>query len=222
MLPNEAKWLGQQLANLSVEAVSPIINLGSSTRRFREYGQPFIHEHIIQPAEQRGIEFIHTDMEQGEGVDVSGDIFREDIFTTLKELSPKAIICANILEHVTSPSILANRCVELLPSGGYIFATVPNSFPYHPAPIDTLWRPDCHELASIFDQCVVLESCNVNCGTFYSQFMNQPIRLAKHLLQLALPIPNYRRFMSAWHRNFWIGKPYKTSCVLLKTKAPNQ
>ena len=61
----------------------------------------------------------------------------DDDLGRLRSLKGKTILCSNLLEHVPSPSRMAERITGLVPPGGVLLVTVPNSYPYHPDPIDT-------------------------------------------------------------------------------------
>jgi hypothetical protein len=54
MMRCDASWLAMALKRFPNEEISPILNLGSSTRRFREGEQPHIHELVFRPLAARG------------------------------------------------------------------------------------------------------------------------------------------------------------------------
>ena len=218
MLFNEAHWIGDILTKYPVEQLSPLINLGSSTKDFREKGQPFIFDMLIEPLEQRGVKVIHVDLDDGEGVDIAGDIFDPDVFGEIQSHNPGSVICANILEHVVDPGQLAKACVDMVRDNGLIFASVPYSFPFHLAPIDTMFRPTIEELANLFPDCSLLESEVVNCGSFGQQIIRSPKVLFKHMVRMAVPWPTGQHWKAAIHRNMWLFKEYRTSCVVLEKK----
>ena len=216
MLLNEAKWLGSKLDNFSVTELSPLVNLGSSTQVFREKGQQFIYQMIFEPLNKRGVEVIHVDLEDGEGVDIVGDIFDPKVYGEICSHNPRAVMCANILEHVDNPAALANLCVDIIPKNGLIFVTVPNDFPYHLAPIDTMFRPTPEELIAIFPKCRVLFSEVVESETFGQQLIRSPLVFAKHLARMMIPFPTFQHWKAAMQRNKWLFRNYRTSCVALE------
>ena len=216
MLLNEAKWIGNVLNSYSVEQLTPLVNLGSSTKNFREKGQSFIYEFIIHPLEKRGVTIVHVDIEPGQGVDIVGDIFDEDIYSQILSHNPKSVICANILEHVIAPHKMANLCVDMIQRNGFIVATVPYSFPFHLAPIDTMFRPTVEELADMFPGGEIQASEIVNCGTFGQQIVISPKVFFKHIVKMLIPWPTAQHWKAAMHRNLWLFKEYQTTCVVLK------
>ena len=171
---------------------------------------------IVEPLEQRGVKIIHVDLENCEGVDIVGDIFDPMVRARICSHNPRSILCANILEHVEDPAGLARLCVELVPKGGVILATVPFDFPYHLAPIDTMFRPSPKELAAIFPECSVRYGEIVESETFGQQLVRSPMTLAKHLARMIIPYPTFEHWKAAMHRNMWLFRHYRTSCVVLE------
>ena len=53
------------------------------------------------------------------------------------------------LEHVTDPELVRARLRELTAPAGLLVITVPRVYPYHPDPIDTMFRPNDEELRSL-------------------------------------------------------------------------
>ncbi|HYJ53336.1 MAG TPA: hypothetical protein VEW04_09190, partial [Allosphingosinicella sp.] len=54
--------------------VSPLLNLGSSTGAFRSSAKPHVEARLFAPLREAGVEVVHCDLKEGEGVDVVGDI----------------------------------------------------------------------------------------------------------------------------------------------------
>lgn len=216
MLEEEALWIAEKLTEFEADAVSPVIMLGSRLDLYGPGGQSFIYKHIISPCEQRGIRFIHSDLEDGEGVDIAGDIYDEETLAKLKQANARTVICANILEHVLDPNKLANRCIDVIETDGFAVFTVPHSFPYHPAPIDTQYRPNCDQIIEMLSDVEVISAEQVDCGSFLDQVIRSPFRFVKHVGQMLLFVPNYRRSLSAFHRNMWLFRNYKVSCVFVR------
>src|SRR6478736_10085529 len=133
VLANEAEWLSVYFAEKDNDALGTVLNIGSSTAEFRRK-QVFIEEKIFRPLARRGVPVVHTDIKAADGVDVVADIMNDDDLERLRSLKPKTILCSNMLEHVPSPSSMAERLATLVPPGGVLLVTVPNSYPYHPDP----------------------------------------------------------------------------------------
>src|ERR1700722_1828515 len=135
MLPGEAHWLGEVLAGIPAEALSPLVNLGSGSLSFRDKAQPFLAEVLFGPLENRGVKVVHVDRDDADGVDVVGDIGDPDLVSEIRGLRPGAVLCANVLEHVVDRRRTAEALLEMTPGGGLLAVTVPLSYPYHPSPI---------------------------------------------------------------------------------------
>ncbi len=141
MHKNEASWIVEKLRDVDSSALSPMLNIGSSTREYRETTQPWIRDVLIDPLQRRGVKIIHSDMRSGDGIDIRADIADDADMERLKVLNAKSVLCCNMLEHVRDPEDVALRCLSLVPEGGYIVVTVPYSYPHHRDPIDTMFRP---------------------------------------------------------------------------------
>ena len=72
MLAAEAARLREIL--LDQAQVSPLLNLGSSTRAFRTVDKPHIERDLFAPLARAGIAVFHSDLKQADGVDHSGDL----------------------------------------------------------------------------------------------------------------------------------------------------
>ena len=53
MLIEEAKWFGLKIESLDDSIVFPMLNVGSSTDRFRKIKQPWIDEYIFKPIREK-------------------------------------------------------------------------------------------------------------------------------------------------------------------------
>jgi hypothetical protein len=165
MLQNEARWIGEKLNRLSGAAISPLLNVGSATAEFREQVQPWIDQFIFLPLRQRGTEVQYTDLQSGRGVDLSGDLNDDLFFKLLMARGYRTVLCCNLLEHVNDAQAICAKLEQLLPENGYLIVTVPRRFPYHPDPIDTMFRPTPQEIGRMFPHCRMLEGEIIDCGT---------------------------------------------------------
>src|SRR4051812_24687708 len=148
MFDREAARLREIL--LAQRAVSPLLNLGSSTRAFREVAKPHIQDELFGPLAAAGVQVFHCDLKQADGVDLAGDILDAEVRAGLRSRGFKSVLCANLLEHVRDRAAVAAACEEVAGPGGLVLATVPSSYPYHADPIDTLYRPSPAALAALF------------------------------------------------------------------------
>jgi SAM-dependent methyltransferase len=149
VLRAEAAWLRAQLDQLPAEELSPLLSIGSGGEELRAT-QPWLQEAVYAPLERRGIRVLHHELERAHGVDVAGDLTDADFLDRLAELEVRSVLCCNVLEHVPNPREVAAALERIVAPGAYALVTVPRRYPYHPGPIDTLFRPTPAELSSFF------------------------------------------------------------------------
>lgn len=157
MMVPESLWIANQISKL-VETADEfaLLNVGSSTGRFRRVDQPHIYKNIFEPIAAR-CSVDHLDMKAADGVDLVGDLTEPDFLEKLKRRSYDAVLCSNLLEHVTNPEEIC-RCMEAcVKTGGFIIVTVPQLYPYHNDPIDTKFRPSINELGECFKSSSLVE-----------------------------------------------------------------
>ncbi|QXQ05399.1 class I SAM-dependent methyltransferase [Sphingosinicellaceae bacterium] len=161
----EADWICKSLLALGPEKASPVANLGSSTGWFRSVKKPHIEQRLLKPLRDAGFEILHVDLKEAEGVDLAGDLYDETVRTMLQSRGFRSAIFSNVLEHVPDPATLAAMTEEIVAPGGYLLVTVPRAYPYHPDPIDTLFRPTPDELVALYRHCDALETVVLTDGT---------------------------------------------------------
>jgi hypothetical protein len=164
MLLNESLWLGKHTNKLFNEK-DVLLNIGSSTGEYRENIQPHIDTNIFTQFKNKGVKIYHVDIKKDDGVDIVGDVCNSNFISKLKKLKPKAIFCFNLLEHLKDRESFCSALLEILDSGTFIIASCPKNYPYHPDPIDTMFRPTVNELANEFISTTLVKGEIVNCGT---------------------------------------------------------
>jgi hypothetical protein len=215
MMRCDAEWLAQMLATLSDADLSPLLNLGSSTRRFREAEQPYIHALVFAPLEARGVRVIHADIKAAEGVDLVGDVFDDGDFARMKAIGARAVLCTHMFEHVLDREELARRLLELIPIGGLFFVTVPASYHEHNDPIDTLYRPSPEELAALFPGQEICAKALLTGDTYWSHIRARPFTLVlRHLLRAPVPFLGWRAWKRSMIKLYWLSHPYQVSAIL--------
>jgi hypothetical protein len=214
VLEAEAAWISTALGALPDDAF-PLLNLGSSTRAFREHDQPYIDRLIFRPLADRHVSVIHADLKAEDGVDVVFDFTSPADRARLgqKVGAVRTIICSNMLEHLTiPPSEAAAHLLEICPPGGHLIVTVPERFGYHPDPIDNGFRPSSDELAALFDGSVVLGKADVEgptLATVNASYRGWPRYLARALMPFYEP-------RVWWGKVTWFWRPAEVACVLLR------
>lgn len=210
----EAVWIGQRLAQMDLKTV---LELGSSTLEFRTRDKPHIETHLHAPLRARGVRIVCADLKGGDGIDISGDIFDGAIQEQLRAVQPDVVLCCNILEHVTDAAVFAGICESLAPPGGRLIVTVPQSYPYHPDPIDTYFRPDPEEVAALFLNCDLEAAATLPSSTY-----GEELNGAADLLRVLARVVAFRGGAGATraraHRLLWLGRPYLSSAVILRAR----
>lgn len=219
MLPDEAVLIGEWARRLPLDGESVCLNLGSSTRQFREVTQPFIFQFIVKPISETGCRFINCDLKEDDGVDEIGDLLDGEFQNRLIKYAPDLIICSNLLEHIKSPSIFARACGLITKPGGYCLFTVPRSFPYHPDPLDTMYRPTTDDVARLLPEWQVIEALELITSSYRDELCETgaPVKaLGRQVARVMLPFYRPRTWYSAAHKLVWLFRPYRVSMVLLK------
>lgn len=216
MFVSEAKWILSQLQNLPPAQVHPVLNLGSQTLEERTGSTYNFQELLFKPLEKQGRVF-HIDIKQGNGIDLSGDIGDKKFVSKLKELSISTVLCNNFFEHVENPHEIANAILEITRPGGYILISVPFLYPYHCDPIDTMFRPHPHELASLFPNTEILSEQIVEDNkTYWNKLKNDP-RLARIIfIRSFLPFYKPRIWWNTVSYLPQMFRKFKVSCILLQ------
>jgi hypothetical protein len=217
MFEAEARWLHRALDAFPPERLSPLLNLGSSSAVFRETVQPWTEKEIFSPLRDRGVDIVHVDMRQLPGVDVQVDLTDAADVRRLAALESKALLCCNLLEHVIEPERLARNCLELLPTGGLVFVTVPFSYPHHRDPIDTMYRPSPTELAELFAGARLLDGTILGAGASYRDAVRQrPWLLLRHIGRFPVPFLSFEKWKRSMARLYWLAAEYRISCAVFE------
>lgn len=185
MLIGEARWLATQIGQIESGRLFPMLNVGSQTEEFRMVDQPWIDEFIFGPLKERGLQVKHLDLQAGQGVDIVGDLSDSKFLAEIKKMSFSSVFCSNLFEHVVNREEIARLLTEVVPSGGFIILSVPYKFPYHPDPIDTMFRPSPEELATLFPNTTIWKKDVVRGGNLTTyvlqKFARHPTRTIRRL-----------------------------------------
>jgi hypothetical protein len=217
MFEAEAIWLEKLLRMQDGEAISPLLNIGSSTRQFREQEQPWTERRIFAPLKARGVAILHLDNREGEGIDIRADVLSDGQLAGIKAYGPKSILCCNILEHVPDHQALARRCIEIVGAGGLIFVTVPYSYPHHRDPIDTMFRPSPDELAVLFRPAEMVKGEVIDTGqSWWNDVHRRPWILLRPLLRLPFPFVGFAGWKRSMRRLYWLRHHYRVTCAMFR------
>ena len=217
MFEREARWIAARLLAQSPHELSPLLNVGSSTARFREETQPWITSQLFTPLAERGVEIVHLDVRGGDGIDLRADLLDPADFARVKLRRYRSLLCCNILEHVSDPALLARRCVELVAPAGLIVVTVPRSYPRHGDPIDTLYRPTPGEAASLFAGASPTDAEIIDVGESYrDEVRRRPWILLRHVARLPVPFIDRDKWRHSMRKPYWLFHNYQVSAAVLR------
>lgn len=214
MRTEEAAWFGEALNDIPAEQGEICINLGCSIGP-----KPDAEDHIFAPIRAKGFKTVHTDLVDRPGVDIVGDIFEASCQARLAALAPRIIVCTSVLEHVPRGRVseMTEILSGLLAPGGHLLCSVPYCYPYHPDPIDSLYRPSPDQLAGEFPALQVTRRDVVKSTTYLQDLRTfPPEKLRKIPRRLRRPFSRPERFKSQCHRFLWLFRPYKVSCLVLR------
>ncbi|MCE2720586.1 MAG: methyltransferase type 11 [Dolichospermum sp.] len=217
MFREEAKWLANIIYSLNPNSVFPMLNIGSSNKKFREQEQPWIDELLFKPARSKGYSVIHTDIKNDIGVDLVGDLCNVDFLKQLSEMNIQSVICSNLLEHINNREEISKIISSIVPKNGYLFVTVPYKYPYHCDPIDTMFRPNIQELSSLFPDFKIVNGEILPGGYLVQSTTTTPILYTlAMLIRLMLPIYQPLRWVDSLKYALWLFKDISVSCVVLE------
>ena len=218
MFEFEARWIGDRLAAYKPSELSPLLNVGSGTRAFREGVQPWIDRDLFAPLAARAVEIVHLDARSGDGIDIRADLLRDSDFARAAGARRfQALLCCNVLEHLRDPGEFARRCAMLVRPGGLIVVTVPRSYPHHADPIDTLYRPTPEELAALFPHSALTAAEIIDVGLSYrDDVKRRPWLLLRHLLRLPAPFLGLTKWRRSMAKPYWLFHNYQVSAAVLR------
>ena len=216
MLLAEAQWIERALGSVEAEKLSPLLNVGSGTAQFREKVQPWIDQEIFAPLRKRGVAVQHLDIQEGVGIDLHGDLYDDAFVAELGVKGFRALLCCNVLEHVVDPASISAKLERLVPVGGYLLFTVPNRFPYHPDPIDTMFRPSLKELVRLFPHCRLIDGGIFYCGSGWDYLERDPrIMFAKVKRRLS-GLQEYGGVKGTASFAPWLFRRFRMTCALFQ------
>jgi hypothetical protein len=213
MLIAESEWVGKALRSLPDDAF-PLANVGCQTVEFRTITQPWIEENIFGPLDAAGRKVVHVDIRPDVGVDLVADVTTAEGQAAIRERGARTILCANLLEHVPDAAAVLADLKAAVPIGGYLLVTGPLGFPYHPDPIDTMFRPTAAEMTALIGPSFeVVESRDIVCHRMSHYYAMRPLGGLRLAARLAVPFVRYEQWKE---RATWAFKHASAYAVLAR------
>jgi len=155
-------------------------------------------------------------------VDIAGDIFDLAVQARIREVRLRTILCCNVFEHVNDRPSLARFCAEMIPTGGYMVFSGPYSYPYHPDPVDNLFRPTPAEAAAMFPGFDIVAADIVKSTTWGAEILEQPGQIPRLALYSAVRLLKFwagrDKYFEENHRLLWLFRRFKVTCVILRKR----
>jgi hypothetical protein len=151
MLPKEAKWINTVINNNLLGVDGAVINLGSSSLDFINYNQPYIKDLILEPLLKR-FQVTNVDIKSDTNVQLVANFLTEAGQTLIRDKGAKVFLVCNLLEHIPNAIDGIEKLKTLMEPKTYLILTGPKSFPYHPDPIDNMFRPSISEIRGYFEK----------------------------------------------------------------------
>lgn len=217
MLIEESIWIKNQFKIHFNDEDFPLLNLGSSTKKFREDDQSYIHKEIFLPLLKKKLKVIHTDIKNYDGVDIVGNINDLKFRNSLKEIGIKSILCSNLLEHIENPTLMVRSILNILPDNGKLIVTTPYYFPYHKDPIDTLFRPTIDDLELLFKDLNKISSSTIKSNNNHLKVLkSNPRYLLKMILRWVTPFYKFYEWKLHFKDLLRLRKNFSANCVVFK------
>jgi len=219
MLEKEAQWLAEAIGNIESSYLFPMLNIGSSTEKFRKIDQPWIDKYIFKPFGDKNLVVKHLDIKKASGVDIVGDLTDRTFLKKLTKMKFKSVFCSNVLEHLADRAEVCNAISFILPEDGYVIVSCPFKYPKHSDPMDTMFRPDVSELATLFPNTNLVKGEIIKCGSLWDRLKRNPAVFAKKILRLFMPFYKPKRWLEGVSAIlFWLLVKNQVTCVVLQKR----
>lgn len=212
---NECDWIISKLEKFNESEISPVLDFGGSTLKYRTLEQPWLQNDFYKKLINRKINVVFADLKKSDGVDLAGNIFDDNFLSLVKSKKFNCVFCCNFLEHVNDPQELIDRCMSLIPVGGILVITVPNSYPYHRDPIDTLFRPNIKELSKLVKGNEIIDSEIISTGSYWDHLRKSPLKIFRHL-RFFFPFLGLEKWKRSNLKLKWLFANFKQSCMIVR------
>ena len=195
MWKDEAVWIGEQIKSLDFGATTiTCLNIGSSTKDYRESAKPYIHQFVMAPIYKVG-KITHLDAKQDSGVDICGDLADPVFRGKLAENKYDLILCNNVLTHVKDPEFVYETITRCLSEHGFVIISAPNQYPYCADPFDSKYRPSRADIEEKLPSLETIQFARFESSeTMLTRFMGNKRLLLAFLLNIIIP----RRGLRVW------------------------
>ena len=209
----EAIWIND-IINKNQKNIKKLLNVGSSTAKFRKILQPHIDKYIFKNLREKKIEVLHLDYKKDDGVDIQCDILNSEEVSNVSNKNFDTVICSNLLEHVEDIKLTCDNLSKILKSDGIMILTVPYVYPKHNDPIDNLFRPSPDKLSSFFPNFKKIDEKILDINPIF--YENSKFNIFKSFVRIFLPFFNLKGYETNFWSILWMFKKRKVTCLVLK------
>lgn len=196
---------------------SSCVNLGCGNVSKLKEQKPWIFTDIFDYLETKKCNVIHADIKLWPGVDTRTNLTDIESLSFTETLQrPVLFILANVLEHIPADQRInvVNNIYNCMQLGDQLLLSVPYSYPYHPDPIDTLYRPTDLELIELLPL-EWSDYCILEAGSFWQDLNGMsPGKKIRKLLKPLWPFCRPRQYFSNLHRLIFLATPYKVTIAM--------
>ncbi|MCH8153366.1 MAG: hypothetical protein IH830_13450 [Planctomycetes bacterium] len=157
-------------------------------------------------------------MKNESGVDIVGDILDSRTQDGIRSLRARSILCTNILEHVANREGFCRVCEDLLPAAGLLLVSVPYRYPYHPDPIDTLFRPDLGQLKRLWRDLDFVEGKIVSFGNYFRAMRRKKWLIARDAYLVFAGVAKIDRWRVLVGNYRFLFSRYEASCAVFRKR----
>lgn len=219
MLPNEARLILRTLEKhrAKLQGTEMILNIGCQTLEFRETLQPWVGGLFENLESQLGLRAVHCDLFDNPGVHVVFDVMDPNLDRILEPYEGSVVMLSNLLEHVEDPQLVLASLKYWMKSGQALLISGPTLFPYHPDPIDNMFRPNLTEIRRILEHSWILHEAALAKEWFFWGYFWKSNKKAEGLVHLMGSLVKSATRLDIRHLAGWL-IPAKAFVVLAEKK----
>ena len=221
MWKSEAEWIHDEIVEHGlVDASVDCLNLGSSTREYRQVKKPYIDELIIVPLMRTG-RVVNVDVKPADGVDEVGDFADPAFIDRLASRRYGLILCNNVLTHVHDVEPVFEAIDRCAAEQGYVIITAPRIYPYCADPYDAKFRPSVADIQALLPGFRTMSSCRLTGSETHASRLASNLRLSLSLAaNLVLPIAGMTRWRDVVSDLPNLFTRFETTCVMMQRRDP--
>jgi hypothetical protein len=119
-----------------------LVVIGSGDTNFRQTIQPQIHKNIYEPFENDStIKILSIDIKSTDDTELHGDILNLGVREAELIRNADIYLVSNLIEHVRDIRETFRIIAGLMGNQSVLICSGPVIYPYHPDPIDNMFRP---------------------------------------------------------------------------------